>query len=63
MFIRKLLCYLAMDAREGRRQTVATGVILVVLTLERLAYYALATNFFLFLNKVGSFLLLVPEPC
>ncbi|XP_050733398.1 solute carrier family 15 member 4-like isoform X2 [Eriocheir sinensis] len=41
----------SMDAREGRRQTVATGVILVVLTLERLAYYALATNFFLFLNK------------
>ncbi|XP_063875534.1 LOW QUALITY PROTEIN: solute carrier family 15 member 4-like [Scylla paramamosain] len=41
----------AMDAREGRRQTVATVVILVVLTLERLAYYALATNFFLFLNK------------
>ncbi|XP_047489838.1 solute carrier family 15 member 4-like isoform X1 [Penaeus chinensis] len=41
----------AMDAREARRQTAATVVILVVLTLERLAYYALATNFFLFLNK------------
>ncbi|KAG0729059.1 Solute carrier family 15 member 4 [Chionoecetes opilio] len=41
----------AMDAREGRRQSIATGVILLVLTLERLAYYALATNFFLFLNK------------
>nr|XP_053631101.1 solute carrier family 15 member 4-like isoform X2 [Cherax quadricarinatus] len=40
-----------MDAREARRQTAATVVILVVLTLERLAYYALATNFFLFLNK------------
>ncbi|XP_071518044.1 solute carrier family 15 member 4-like isoform X2 [Panulirus ornatus] len=41
----------AMDARDVRRQTAATLVILVVLTLERLAYYALATNFFLFLNK------------
>ncbi|XP_042229866.1 solute carrier family 15 member 4-like isoform X1 [Homarus americanus] len=41
----------AMDARDARKQTAATVVILVVLTLERLAYYALATNFFLFLNK------------
>ncbi|XP_069178388.1 solute carrier family 15 member 4-like [Procambarus clarkii] len=41
----------AMDARDARRQSAATIVILVVLTLERLAYYALATNFFLFLNK------------
>ncbi|XP_045582415.1 solute carrier family 15 member 4 isoform X2 [Procambarus clarkii] len=40
-----------MDARDARRQSAATIVILVVLTLERLAYYALATNFFLFLNK------------
>ncbi|KAK7075449.1 hypothetical protein SK128_019569, partial [Halocaridina rubra] len=41
----------AMDRGEARRQMAATVVILVVLTLERLAYYALATNFFLFLNK------------
>ncbi|KAK4315914.1 hypothetical protein Pmani_012875 [Petrolisthes manimaculis] len=41
----------AMDAREVQRQRVATMVILLVLTLERLAYYALVTNFFLFLNK------------
>ncbi|XP_076042645.1 solute carrier family 15 member 4-like isoform X2 [Oratosquilla oratoria] len=41
----------AMDQGEARRQTAATGVLLVVLTLERLAYYALATSFLLFLNK------------
>lgn len=42
-----------MDVREIQRQRVATMVILLVLTLERLAYYALVTNFFLFLNKVA----------
>lgn len=31
----------------------ASGVVLFVLTLERLAYYALVSTFFLFLNKVS----------
>lgn len=49
---RRLLFFVsAMDAGEARKQVIATIVILIVLTLERLAYYALATNFFLFLNK------------
>jgi hypothetical protein len=34
-----------------RKRKLAVLLILISLTLERLAYFALAANFFLFLNK------------
>jgi hypothetical protein len=38
---------------DPRRSTVAGGLVLVTLTLERLAFYALVANLFLFLSLGG----------
>jgi hypothetical protein len=38
---------------DPRRSTIAGGLVLVTLTLERLAFYALVANLFLFLSLGG----------
>ena len=46
-----------MDVQENNNhQTIATIAILSVLTLERLAFYALASTFYLFLNEVSLYI-------